>query len=686
MSKRWLSMLLSIVMLLGVLTSCNDNPGTDEPIITDSNTQQETTLPITGPSSTEPPITTEPVTDTPSTKEPSTDTLPLETNPTEEEIVLESNEILLSHFRIICSKTETNSFYQIIQSKAASIKEATDIDLTPTIDANIPEEDIAYEILIGDVDRSIVETAKYELRAKDYMVRYDSASHRILILGGNHATTQQAFNYFFSEWVDLDRKTIRVPEENTYFHTANYPLLSLDINGINLRDYQIVVPEEADLLTYSAGLNVVDFFNAKMGITLPLVSDTELPSPYEFLIGQTNRPESQVSCELKADEYLLLQSENKLILQGNSYMIGGAFGALVRDYLDLTQINLKASWNQLPTVAEARKYVFEEEYNNVILMIGDGMGFNQIEVAKANGLDSFVAELLPHKGEAITRSFSEIYQGAAYTDSAAAATALATGYKTINGFVGKNASLQDVTNVRELAFRYGAQTAIVTTDSITGATPSGFLAHASDRNETLKITRQITNLINAGMVDYCKGGADDKLLHHTRNALVEISDTSAPFFAMIEEAYIDKNCHNASMSGCINTVSRFNTSIAYVIEFILCHPGTALVITADHETGGITKSKGSLEDMTNLISPSILNQKLQGYVKNNIKKYGYSFTAYTGETSCSHTNADVPVYAIGPGTEIFNGVETENIDIARFIAKAYGAETFGQTEELPPRK
>ena len=159
-------------------------------------------------------------------------------------------------------------------------------------------------------------------------------------------------------------------------------------------------------------------------------------------------------------------------------------------------------------------------------------------------------------------------------------------------------------------------------------------------------------MLEAGSIDYCKGSVGDKLIDETRSALQTISEGDNTFFAMIEEAYIDKHAHNIRVPDVIHTVTRYNESIAYAVQFILCHPGTALIITADHETGGIVESPGS--------------------------QYGYVWTSHTSATYTEHTNKNVPLYAVGPETEYFNGKDTENIDIAKFIAKIYGATAFGQ--------
>ena len=87
--------------------------------------------------------------------------------------------------------------------------------------------------------------------------------------------------------------------------------------------------------------------------------------------------------------------------------------------------------------------------------------------------------------------------------------------------------------------------------------------------------------------------------------------------------------------------------------FAMCHPGTAVIVTADHECGGLNEDTSS--------------------------KYGYKYT------SSNHTNRDVPVYAFGPEVETFDDVATENIDIARFIAMVFGDNSFGQSTPVPPR-
>ena len=115
---------------------------------------------------------------------------------------------------------------------------------------------------------------------------------------------------------------------------------------------------------------------------------------------------------------------------------------------------------------------------------------------------------------------------------------------------------------------------------------------------------------------------------------------------MLEEAYIDKNSHKNKYPEMVSAVKRYNDAIAYAIEFVLMHPDTVLIITADHETGGVTKAS---------------NGK-------------YEFTKTT------HTNTDVPLFAMGAGTEVLTDGVCNNVNIAKFIAAIFGDSNFGSQD------
>jgi hypothetical protein len=136
------------------------------------------------------------------------------------------------------------------------------------------------------------------------------------------------------------------------------------------------------------------------------------------------------------------------------------------------------------------------------------------------------------------------------------------------------------------------------------------------------------------MVDYCVGTKDaDDLTERTRDALAAVSGNNSTFFAMIEGAYIDKYSHSNATSDVLHCVERFNDSIAYTIAFTVLHPETVLVITADHECGGLTEK--------------------------------FSFT------STNHTNTNVPVFALGQTDALITSETIDNTDIGSFIGQIF---------------
>jgi hypothetical protein len=118
---------------------------------------------------------------------------------------------------------------------------------------------------------------------------------------------------------------------------------------------------------------------------------------------------------------------------------------------------------------------------NLIIVVGDGMGYEQVKATGMyfNGREgSLNFESFPHKGDMSTASASD-----KITDSAAAATAMATGVKTINGYVGRDARARDVPNITEIAKLGGKSTGLLTSVAVSHATPAGFGAHEDFREK-----------------------------------------------------------------------------------------------------------------------------------------------------------------------------------------------------------
>lgn len=514
------------------------------------------------------------------------------------------------------------------------------------------------EILVGTTNRTASQNAVGALRAKDYLVTYREG--RILILGGSAAATGQAVEYFLKNHYDATKKSITIYENRDDLVKYDYLVGNLSVNGTPLRDYTIVYPNNADTkdpITYYTAINLADYLLKNAGIKLNVVSDSAREVENEILIGATTRSASKTvdTSALSKNEYYLHTAGKKIVMQGKSYLVAGAAGELINNHFKSQGTNVDIDATAIPTAPQKKAFTFQAA-TSAILLIGDGMGNNHINYTLEKGiLDHFLAHDLPYESTCITKSQSVINGDVKYTDSAAAATALATGYKTLNRYLGLDASKVQRQNVRELAHEKGAKTAVITTDALTGATPSGFLCHHNDREDSKTLQRQIDQLVDNGKVDYVYG-KNTELITPTREGLNLISEGENSFFVMIEEAHIDKKAHYANSQGVWDSVTRYNEVICYVVAFVMMHPDTALIITADHETGGLTKNEDGSYSFEN-----------------------FAYTEKDGDDYYQHTSTETPIFALGDGVDtLFAGGSIDNTDVAKFIASIYGDSNFGQ--------
>ncbi len=326
---------------------------------------------------------------------------------------------------------------------------------------------------------------------------------------------------------------------------------------------------------------------------------------------------------------------------------------------------------------------------NVIFMIGDGMGSNHLEKTKAEKNISLTMETFDYRGSAKTRSLSS-----SVTDSAAAGTALATGERTSNGAIGVymtdlTATFSYPKNITELCSERGMLTGVVTTDETSGATPSAFSAHESDRGRAEQISiDQLNSNINLiwgaengyvtkaeaevngfeyvstydEMMSLSEGSrsfaqfdnelwtleqsdaATPTLEQMTMKAIDLLDDTDDGFFLMVEGAHIDKHSHSNEDENMMEALQSFDNTIEAVLEYAKNDGETLVIITADHETGGIT---------------------FDG------ERYVF--------TQGSHSGANVPVFVYGSDKFINGGEILNNYELP--IRVAY---TLGFTEEEFP--
>jgi len=322
---------------------------------------------------------------------------------------------------------------------------------------------------------------------------------------------------------------------------------------------------------------------------------------------------------------------------------------------------------------------------NIILFIGDGMGIGHITAAKTTkgtlNLEEFktMGLLTPHACDAFIVS------------SMSSTTALATGVQTKKGCLAISPSGKPLKTVLEYAEEKGKSTGLITTASITDATPACFASHGNDRKAESIIAEQIT----ASGVDVLFGGGlsffipqstkgssrkDEKnliaelrkryevvttsegfreikspegvfaflamkympsadkleisLTEMTEKAIEILSANKNGFFLMVEGAQIDWAGHRGDSEGIIRETIALDDAVGAALEFAKKNGDTLIIVTADHETGGYTVLDGSVKE----------------------KKVKIAVCASTW-----HTGNMVPVFAYGPGSEAFGGIHKNTI-------------------------
>tara|TARA_R110002050_G_scaffold286468_3_gene436929 strand:+ start:14752 stop:16551 length:1800 start_codon:yes stop_codon:yes gene_type:complete len=330
-----------------------------------------------------------------------------------------------------------------------------------------------------------------------------------------------------------------------------------------------------------------------------------------------------------------------------------------------------------PTYASDRE---NSPVKNIILLIGDGNGLSQISSAVLANNGELTLTQLKSIGFLKTQSADDFT-----TDSAAAGTALATGEKTYNRAIGMDANRNPIETITELLDKYNFISGCITTDEITGATPASFYSHQLDRDMTegtandLKKSKlslfigggsdhfstkfsdsnfSILNTLNEvgtsrkqkiGYFLSNRGvpsmltGRGNLLAEATKNGLAFLSAKNKPFFLMVEAAQIDSNGHTNNIGGIVSEGIDFDTAISEAIKFADKNKNTLVIVTADHETSGLSIPQGNLE-----------KQMIEG-----------DFTTF------DHTGTMVPIFAYGPQSDIFSGVY-ENSDVYHKMIKVLG--------------
>ncbi len=322
----------------------------------------------------------------------------------------------------------------------------------------------------------------------------------------------------------------------------------------------------------------------------------------------------------------------------------------------------------------------------VIIMIGDGMGDGQREAASryAHGdAGQLALQALPNASDLATSSLSGV------TDSAASATAMASGHVTHNLLVGMDRHQADVESLTGLAKGLGMAAGVVTTASIAHATPAAFTAHQAHREEYVDIAadqvqdsrpevalgggyqyfapagkdseREDDGLLDTIEANGCTiartademlagaqapclwgffaaehmtyiseleaGSTEPTLAEMTAVALDMLDRDDDGFLLMVEGARIDHGGHGNELINVVEETLAFDEAVAHVVAWAAPRPRVTVIVTADHECGGL-----------DIVTPAPAG----------------TLSEVTWEDT-RHTNRYITAYGSGPGTEVFDG-------------------------------
>ena len=445
--------------------------------------------------------------------------------------------------------------------------------------------------------------------------------------------------------------------------TPAKPSVAAKLNGVSLSEYTIVLSEDALDYADRAATYIRDEIRTRTGAEVSIVTDATAPTKHEIVVGETTRAISKTLNEkTEGLQFSMMAKDGHVAMEGDYFIIAAA-----AYYFVTTYITSKTVSATVPTTAFVQKPI-QQKANNYIMLIGDGMGINQTRLPEVYNHDRFDSDevdannftdgehlfygyLFPNQGYARTQSLNGV------TDSAAGGTALATGYKTTNGRIGRDKDKNDLKSLTEMAGDLGMATAVMSTEGRKGATPAAFCSHADARDmyDEIVASQEETvakygTIIKCDYDVYTGLGISYYMERTITNTLAELDKNEKGFFMMYEEAYIDKHSHNQDVEKATWAVFRFNQAIALFMEYAFYNPDTAVIISADHETGGLTDLAG-------------------------VYKYSHG----------DHTAKLVPVFAYGIGTEVFHDQEIENVQIPKTIAKMMGQSLAADTDaQYPP--
>ena len=332
----------------------------------------------------------------------------------------------------------------------------------------------------------------------------------------------------------------------------------------------------------------------------------------------------------------------------------------------------------------------QEPVKNIIFLIGDGMGLSSVSMMQLiNNYEPTIFDQA--ENIALQKTYSADNR---VTDSAASGTALATGVKTNNTMLGIRPDLSHAESLLELAQSKGMATGVVVTTYLQHATPAAFYAHIDSRHKLAEISEQLlgsnidvaigggmaffeerygnkeeaqkaiteagfayvssmeelesadNNTRTLALVSDKEVGANSGtyLAEATTKALTMLESKSKGkrskrgFVLMVEGSLIDSMGHGNNAEAQQKEMESFMQAVEVAVEYARRHPDTLVVVTADHETGGLA-----------LISAN---------ADFNLAEQGVEFKWSTG----GHSGQMVPIYLYGAAAESINGI-MENTEL-----------------------
>lgn len=348
------------------------------------------------------------------------------------------------------------------------------------------------------------------------------------------------------------------------------------------------------------------------------------------------------------------------------------------------------------------------------------------------------------------------------TDSAAAGTAMATGYKTNNGMISVTPSGYEVKTILEAAENQGKSTGLVATSTITHATPAVFASHVASRASEAAIAVQMLDqgvevLLGGGkqyFLPKSSGGEQEtrnlvkeaqstgytyiedrtqlktaqgsrllglfaeegmaseldrdetnqpSLAEMTKKAIEVLSQDKDGFFMMVEGSQIDWAGHAHDAAWAMKDTEAFEYAVQAALDFAKLNGKTLVVVAGDHDTGGMSvggygKYDANLEILRNVSATGDFMASKFNSDRSNIKEIVKTYTqieltedemnaikaskkpantlndvlstrALVGWTSSAHTGTDIPLYAYGPGADLFSGLH-DNTELPGLMLEA----------------